>query len=159
VVLYLLDPVIVELFLPGQAASVAIAEHINNVALWSFILFGVTFVLFGVVRSTGAVNPPLVILFISLLGVRVGFAKLLEPTLGADAIWWSFPVGSAVAVALAFAYYRWGGWRKARMGPAIPPAREVEDAPDTGVATPAIDAEVANEEAPELSTEAPAKAT
>jgi putative MATE family efflux protein len=146
VVLYLLDPFIVELFLPGQAASVAIAEHINNVALWSFILFGVTFVLFGVVRATGAVNPPLVILFISLLGVRIGFAKLLEPTLGADAIWWSFPVGSAVAAALAFAYYRWGGWRKARMGPTAP-AREVDDAPDTGAGLPAPDAIAANPEA------------
>ena len=39
-----------------------------------------TFVLFGVVRSTGAVIPPLVILFISLFGVRIGFAMLLEPT-------------------------------------------------------------------------------
>jgi Na+-driven multidrug efflux pump len=158
-VLYLLDPFIVELFLPGQAASVAIAEHINNTALWSFILFGMTFVLFGVVRATGAVNPPLVILLISLLGVRIGFAKLMEPTLGADAIWRSFPVGSAVSASLAFADYRWGGWRNARMGPAAPPARVVEDAPDTGVGAPAIDAEVANEEAPDLSSEAPAKAT
>lgn len=159
VVLYLLDPFIVELFLPGQAAAVAIAEHINNIALWSFILFGGTFVLFGVVRSTGAVTPPLVILIISLLGVRIGFAKLLEPALGADAIWWSFPAGSAVSASLALAYYRWGGWRKARMEPAAPPARGVEDAPDTGVGTPAIDAEVANEEAPDLAAEAPAKAT
>lgn len=157
VVLYLLDPLIVELFLPGQAAAVAIAEHINNVALWSFVLFGVTFVLFGVVRSTGAVTPPLVILIISLLGVRIGFAKLFEPALGADAIWWSFPVGSAVSAALAFAYYRWGGWRTARMGPAAPPAREVEDAPDTGAGTPAIDAEIVGGDAPELESGTPVK--
>lgn len=156
--LYFVDPFIVDLFLPGQAAAIAIAEHINTIALWSFILFGITFVLFGVVRSTGAVTPPLLILLVSLLGVRIGFAKLLAPVWGQDAIWWSFPVSMAVSASLAYAYYRWGGWRKARMHPHAPPAREVEDAPDTGVGAPAIDAEVANEEAPELASEAP-KAT
>lgn len=154
VLLYLLDPFIVDLFLPGQPAAIASAEHINNVALWSFILFGITFVLFGVVRSTGAVNPPLVILFVSLFCVRIGFANLMRPVIGQDAIWWSFPVSMGVAASLAYAYYRWGGWRKARMHPHAP-AREVEDAPDTGVGAPAIDALVANEEAPELAAEAP----
>jgi putative MATE family efflux protein len=120
--LYLVDPLIAGLFLPGQADAVAIAEHINSIAGWSFILFGVTFVLFGVVRATGAVTPPLIILLVSLFGVRIGFAALLEPTWGADAIWWSFPVSMAVSAALALAYYRWGGWRSARMGTG---AREV----------------------------------
>lgn len=114
--IYLFDPLILGLFLPDQPGTVAIAEHINTVAGWSFLLFGVTFVLFGVVRATGAVMPPLLILVISLLGVRIGFAKALEPAWGADAIWWSFPVSMATSAALAIAYYRWGGWRKARMG-------------------------------------------
>jgi putative MATE family efflux protein len=115
--IYLVDPYLIGLFLPGQPGTVAIAEHINTIAGWSFILFGVTFVLFGVVRSTGAVTPPLVILLISLLGVRIGFAQLLEPAWGQDAIWWSFPVSMAVSASLAGAYYRWGGWRNARMAP------------------------------------------
>jgi putative MATE family efflux protein len=148
--LYVFDPLIVDLFLPGKPHAVAMAEHINNIASWSFILFGVMFVVFGVVRSTGAVTPPLIILTVSLFGVRIAFAKAFEPSLGADAIWWSFPLSMAVAMVLSLAYYRWGGWRKARMGPITPPAREVEDAPITGAGVPAIDAAVANEEAPEL---------
>lgn len=119
--LYLVDPFIAALFLPGQPDAAAIAEHINGIAGWSFILFGVTFVLFGVVRATGAVTPPLIILLISLIGARLGFAALLEPTWGADAIWWSFPASMAVSAALALAYYRWGGWRMARMGVGAPP--------------------------------------
>jgi putative MATE family efflux protein len=119
---YVLDPYIIGVFLPGQPEAVAIAEHINTIAGWSFILFGVTFVLFGVVRATGAVTPPLIILAISLFGVRIGFAALLEPAWGADAIWWSFPVSMATSASLALAYYRWGGWRKARMSPAPAPA-------------------------------------
>lgn len=113
--LYLADPYVARLFLPGQPNAVAAAEHINTIAGWSFILFGVTFVLFGVVRSTGAVTPPLIILVVSLIGVRIGVAQMLEPFWGQDAIWWSFPISMAVSATLALAYYRWGGWRKARM--------------------------------------------
>jgi len=32
-----------------------------------------------------------------------------------DAIWWSFPASALLAMLLSIAYYRWGGWRKARM--------------------------------------------
>ncbi|HYD87672.1 MAG TPA: MATE family efflux transporter [Vitreimonas sp.] len=113
--LYLVDPLLVGLFLPAQPVAIAIAEHINTIAGWSFILFGVTFVLFGVVRATGAVTPPLIILVVSLIGVRIGFAALLQPAWGADAIWWSFPASMAASAALAGAYYRWGGWRTAKM--------------------------------------------
>jgi putative MATE family efflux protein len=128
---------LLELFLPGHPDAIAIASHINRIVAWSFILFGLTFVLFGVVRSTGAVMPPLISLAISLLGVRLAFAKLLEPYWGADALWWSFPASMAVSAALAFGYYRWGGWRKARMGP---PVRASGEADATGFATPAMDA-------------------
>jgi putative MATE family efflux protein len=114
--LYLLDQSIVNLFLPGRPDAIALAEHINNIAGWSFVLFGVTLVLFGAVRATGAVTAPLVILVISLFGVRIGFAHLLEPAWGQDAIWWSFPVSMAASTLLALGYYRWGGWRSAKMG-------------------------------------------
>lgn len=119
--IYVFQPLIIGLFLPTQPQAAAIAAHINAIAGWSFILFGVTFVLFGVVRSTGAVMPPLIILIISLFGVRLGFAETMQHLLGADAIWWSFPISVIVSCSLAAAYYRWGGWRKARMdigGPA-----------------------------------------
>jgi len=119
VLIYLVDPLIAGLFLPNQPAAVVIAEHINTIAGWSFVLFGVTFVLFGVVRATGAVMPPLIILFISLFCVRIAFAELLEPVWGADAIWWSFPASMTVSMTLAIAYYRWGGWRRAKMGPPV----------------------------------------
>jgi putative MATE family efflux protein len=113
--IYAVDAPLIGLFLPGQAEAAATAEHINTVGAWGFILLGVTFVLFGVVRATGAVTPPLIILAISLIGARIGFAQALEPAWGAEAIWRSFPVSMAVSAALTGAYYRWGRWRSARM--------------------------------------------
>jgi len=67
------------------------------------------------VRSTGAVIPPLVILVIALWIVRIPFAYGFVGSWGADAIWWSFPLGSLVSAALSALYYRYGGWRRARM--------------------------------------------
>ena len=113
--LLLLDRFTLSLFMPVGSASLEIARHLNHIAVWSFLFFGVVFVLAGVVRATGAVVPPLVILAIALWGIRVPFATLLQPRLGVDAIWWSFPVSAACAMAMQLAYYRWGGWRRARM--------------------------------------------
>ena len=39
----------------------------------------------------------------------------MRPGSGADAIWWSFPLGSAASMLLTLAYYRFGGWKRARM--------------------------------------------
>ena len=66
--------------------------------------------------------------------VRIPFAQLLTPALGADAIWWSFPLGSVTTVILAGGYYVWGGWRTAKLTPA-PPRGAVAD---TGQATPVM---------------------
>ena len=140
---YLAERYMLRLFLPGDAAAMGVATHINAIIAWSFIMFGMTFVLFGVVRSTGAVTPPLIALAISLFGIRVAFAKAFEGQMGADAIWWSFPISMAASALMAFGYYRWGGWRKARMAP----VRESGEAPPTGYATPAMD-EVARPRVP-----------
>lgn len=134
VLLYLFAPVVLGLFLPAEGEAIRIAAHINTIVIWSFMFFGVAFVLFGVVRATGAVLPPLVILFVSLWMVRIPLAEMLMPHYGAEAIWWSFPLATFLSMILAGLYYRYGGWRKARMLPASP----VGQAPDTSLAAPAV---------------------
>jgi putative MATE family efflux protein len=113
------------IFLPAGSMALRTAEHLNTIAAPSYILLAVSMVLFGVVRATGAVIPPLVILGLALLGIRFPVAIWLLDDLQADAIWWSFPISSIVAAVLAIAYYKWGGWRTARMGGAIPPPAAV----------------------------------
>ena len=103
------------LFLPSSTAALAIAEHLNRISAWSFLFFGVSMVLFGVVRATGAVMPPLIILSVTMLAIRYPLAYYLVDRWQADAIWWSFPISSAIAMVLAVGYYRYGGWRRARM--------------------------------------------
>jgi Na+-driven multidrug efflux pump len=129
VLLAIADRPALALFLGGHSPALPIARHIQLLATWSFLLFGVTLVLFGTVRANGAVVGPLVILAIGLYPVRLGFALGTYRWLGADALWLSFPVSSFSNMALAVAFYLHGGWRKSRMtigGPAAPPPDEQE---------------------------------
>src|SRR5215475_13499095 len=112
----LLNTWVFALFLPADSNALAIASHMNRIVTPSFILFGISLTLFGVVRATGAVMAPLIILTIALLGVRFPFAEALLGRYQVDAVWWSFPVSSLLAAALALLYYRYGDWRRAQMG-------------------------------------------
>jgi Na+-driven multidrug efflux pump len=105
------------LFLPDGSVALHTAEHLNRIAAGSYVLLGASMVMFGVVRATGAVFPPLVVLALSLLGVRFPLAYFLLDTWGADAIWWSFPISALVAVLLSFLYYKYGHWRTLRIVP------------------------------------------
>lgn len=112
---YLLNRPLMGLFLPATGGAIEHAVHLNHIAGWSFVFFGVTFVLLGVVRASGAVMWPLLILLISLWGVRFGFALSLMQKLGEDAIWWAFPLGTLASMLLAMAYYRSGRWRHTKL--------------------------------------------
>ena len=118
------------LFLPPGSEALNVGSHINRLVTWSFIFFGVSMVLFGVVRATGAVIAPLLILTFTLLIVRFPAAEILQGRFQADAIWWSFPISSALAALLAVIYYKYGGWRTERMLTEIG-AQTAESAPGT----------------------------
>lgn len=122
------DRPLLALFVGGDSGVLPLAQHIQLLATWSFLLFGVTMILFGTVRANGAVIGPLVILIIGLYPVRLGFALGAHDWLGADALWLSFPVSSFVNMALAIAFYLHGGWRKERMLGPIDPAEAIEEA-------------------------------
>ena len=106
------------LFLPAGSAALAIASHMNRIVTCSFIFFGISVALFGVVRATGAVIAPLVVLTISMLVVRFPLAEFFLDKYHVDAVWWSFPISSGLSSILALLYYRYGGWRGAHMLPA-----------------------------------------
>jgi putative MATE family efflux protein len=115
VTLTLADKPVLALFMGGNSPALPIARHIHVVATWNFLLFGVMMVLFGTVRANGAVWIPLIVLAVGMVPVRFGYIFATYHWLGADAIWTSFPVTSAINLALAAAYYLNGSWKKARM--------------------------------------------
>ena len=116
VLVLLLDTHVLGWFLPSDSAALPMASHLNQIVVWSFLFFGVTFVISGVVRATGAVMAPLVILVIATWLVRIPVAQWLQTRIGVDSIWWSFPISAVCAMVLSLAYYRFGNWRTAQMG-------------------------------------------
>ena len=113
-VLMLFNRETVSLFV-DEGGAIEIGMHINNVTLWSFIIFGIFNVQAGVVRSAGAVMAPLVFAFISLMVIRTPLAAWLGHAYGLDAVWWCFPISFAMAALLNTFYYQYGGWRKSRL--------------------------------------------
>ena len=109
------DRPLLALFLGSESPAIEVARHMQFLASWSFLLFGLTLVLIGTMRANGVVFAPLVILLVAMYPMRLGFYHLAYPTIGADAIWLSFPVGSITSFILATGYYLHGGWRKTKL--------------------------------------------
>jgi len=126
VLLAVADKPALALFLGSHSPALPIARHIQLIVTWSFLLMGVTMVIFGTVRANGAVMGPLIILAIGLIPVRLGFALGAYSWLKADALWLSFPVSSFANITLAIAFYLHGGWKKARMDVGHAPLDEQE---------------------------------
>ena len=118
----LLNTRVFALFLPAGSSALAIAAHMNRIVTPSFMFFGISVALFGVVRATGAVIAPLVIFTISLLAVRFPLAEAFLDRYQVNAIWWSFPVSSALSCLLALLYYRYGSWRSLHLTEPAPAA-------------------------------------
>ncbi|NIJ07523.1 putative MATE family efflux protein [Sphingomonas vulcanisoli] len=114
------------LFVGWDSPIIPIARHIQLIASSSFLLFGISLTLFATTRANGAVIAPLIIVAFGLVIVRVGLVFVLRPMLGADAVWYSFPLSSFVTTVIAWAYYRYGGWRNAHMT-TPPTAAELRD--------------------------------
>lgn len=114
-IVYLFEGQLAALFLPGDAAAQAVTARVNLWGIWGWLFFGGVMVLFAVVRATGAVIAPLLILGFTLVVVRVPLAVVLEGRMGADAIWFTSPISLGLTLVLAFLYFRFGGWREAKM--------------------------------------------
>jgi putative MATE family efflux protein len=111
-ILLTFDRAALVLFLGPDSPAVPLARHMQFIAVWSFMLFGVTMVYSATMRAGGAVWIPLMIIAVALYPVRLGFYFAAYSRLGADAIWWSFPVGAVAALALGWWFYYYSGWRR-----------------------------------------------
>lgn len=106
------DTPLLSLFLGQGSEALPIANRIQWIAIWSWVLNGVMMTVMGTLRSYGVVMAPLAVMFISLYPGRIGFYELTYGTLGADALWLSFVFGAAIALALTVLLYLRGSWRK-----------------------------------------------
>jgi putative MATE family efflux protein len=116
------DTPLLSLFLGHGSEAVPIANRIQLIAIWAWVLNGVMMTMMGTLRSYGVVMWPLAIMFLALYPGRLGFYYATYRLLGADALWLSFVFGSAVSLALTALIYWYGNWREAFGLTAVLPA-------------------------------------
>jgi putative MATE family efflux protein len=114
---YAFDYAILGAFL-RDAHTLAIAHSLLVITLWSYVIFGHSSVLSGVMRSSGAVLWPTLILIFSIAAIEVPVAYGLSQhtSLGLRGIWIAYPAAFIVRLFLLFAYYQ-GFWVKHELAP------------------------------------------
>ncbi|PNK60807.1 MATE family efflux transporter [Psychrobacter sp. FDAARGOS_221] len=111
------DKPVLSLFLGDDSTALPIATHIQLMATWGFLFFGIAQVLFGAMRANGYVIWPLIVMIISMYPVRLGFAFGFYSKLGSDALWLSFPAGMMATAIMGAGLYLHGAWRKGKVLP------------------------------------------
>lgn len=110
--LLLFDGPLLSLFLGSESKAIPVAEHIQELATWAWIFTGVMMILSGTLRAYGVVVMPLIIMIVSQYPARLGFYEVFYPSMGADALWLSYPFGGLVALVMTWWTYRHGSWRR-----------------------------------------------
>lgn len=113
VLIILFDQPLLHMFLMPGSPAVPIAQHMQPIVSWSYVLFGVMMILTGTMRAYGAVFLPMLIMFVAMYPARIGFYFATHGFLGSEALWWAYPFSAVVAVSMTVAIYTRGGWRAA----------------------------------------------
>ena len=114
VVLVTFSHPLLALFLGSSSPALPIAQHIQYVVTWSFLVMGASIILGGTMRAYGVVIWPLITMFIAFYPIRLGFYFLTYSRLGADALWGAFPVASLASIVMTVWLYMRGSWRDKR---------------------------------------------
>ena len=88
-----------------------IAHQLLMITLWSYLIFGNSAVLSGVMRSSGTVLWPTAIGIFSIWAVEVPAAYLLMRHFGLDGVWMGYPIAFCVGLLLQTLYYTFV-WKK-----------------------------------------------
>lgn len=107
---YLFSRSVLGLFITDTAV-VELAQTLLHIMLWSSVIMGMSMVLSGLMRASGAVLWPTAISMFAIGCVEVPVAWYLSRSYGLNGIWAAYPVAFLAMLALQTAYYR-GVWRK-----------------------------------------------
>ncbi|MEO7913784.1 MAG: MATE family efflux transporter [Novosphingobium sp.] len=113
-VLVLASRPLLSLFLGSSSPALPIAQHIQYIVTWSFLVMGASMTVGGTMRSYGVVWMPMLIMFLAFYPVRIGFYFLAYGRMGAEALWWSYPVATLFSITCTWLLYTRGSWRNKR---------------------------------------------
>ena len=80
-------------------------------ALTTMFILAIMYIVNAVLRGAGATAVPMVSSILSLWLVRVPAAWLLSVQLGPEALYWAYPIGWSVGLAISTVFYLRGRWQ------------------------------------------------
>jgi putative MATE family efflux protein len=92
--------------------TLVIAHQLLMITLWSYLLFGNSAVLSGLMRGSGTVLWPTINGILAIWGVEVPVAWILMHRIGLDGVWLGYPAAYCVVLVLQFSYYEFVWKRK-----------------------------------------------
>ncbi len=95
--------------------TITIAYDLLAITLWSYLIFGTSVVLQGVMRASGVVVWPTILSICMIWGIEVPAAYILSQRIGVDGVWIGYPIAFVGGLALQIIYYL-GFWQKQRHG-------------------------------------------
>ncbi|QXI30819.1 MATE family efflux transporter [Pseudomonas vanderleydeniana] len=97
-----------------DSATRATAEHLLHIMLWSLLIFGFQALIGGIMRASGTVMVPVLIIIFCIVGIELPVAYLLDARLGLEGVWMAFPAAYIGMLLLQIAYYQLV-WRHKRI--------------------------------------------
>jgi putative MATE family efflux protein len=86
-------------------------QYLTIVSLF-YIFFTLMFIYNGIMRGAGDTIWPMFFSIFSLWLIRIPIAYFFSREIGPAGIWWSIPASWIIGLALSFAYYKSGRWKK-----------------------------------------------
>lgn len=110
IAIYLFSNAIIGMFI-NSPDVIDLTRRLLQIVLWSVVVFGMSVVFSGMMRSSGAVLAPTGISILAILAVEVPTAWLLSARIGVDGVYIAYPA-TFCAMMLMQASYFFFVWRK-----------------------------------------------
>ena len=110
IAIYLFSHTIIGMFI-NRPEVIELTQHLLQIVLWSVVVFGMSVVFSGVMRSSGAVLAPTAISILAILAVEVPTAWLLSEQIGVDGVYIAYPATFCAMMLMQASYFTFV-WRK-----------------------------------------------
>ena len=112
-IIYVFNDSFLSLFITDPRV-IETAHELLAITLWSYVVFGTSSVLSGLMRSSGDVLWPTALSITAIWAIEVPVAYALAPQLGLRGVWIAYPVAFCAGLIFQTIYY-YGFWRRKKL--------------------------------------------
>jgi Na+-driven multidrug efflux pump len=107
----------VKFFIPNDPAVIAGGAHFIRIMCLAWGGIGIQLCIVSAFRASGNMLSAMVIAMVSQWMIQFPLAYILgkHTRLGADGLWWSFPVTNVAVALISLAWFARGSWKTARL--------------------------------------------